>query len=943
MRNGTLSAAALVVLACAACSPPAAGLCTLDTDCVAGSSCVSGQCKACPSCSAGEVCLKAQCFAAACGDQPCRKGQACVASVCVDSECLDKTCPADQTCAKGTCFPKDCAAVTCQSGEICWQGTCRTSLCQGVQCPQGQTCADGQCLPTACLDVSCAEGTVCDNGSCEQPRCVGVTCAAGSVCADGRCVPQTCGGNTCPSGFGCVGGSCVDTRCLQVNCPASQKCLQGACVACAATDDCPGPADAGEEPPDAGPIPDDAALPPGPRDAGPMPPDGAMPPDAAVTRPDGSLPPDASSGPGNVNFASGALIIPMQSSFQQQGGMVSAYGMVWRILLANQAGHRNASTPVTVYVVDKPAKASPNRCIPTNLSSFNSTVPSQASAMWTDGCDFAITNPVRQPVVPVDYSVSFPAGAGIYPDAVVPNFDDTTAWPRFNTATLTTSSGFTTVSYLGAPFVIAAADAPHVIDLLKNGDTGPKAPPKAAIDLFTDGQRKYGAACNPATLDDTVTGNSTCTPKSCTALGFDCGDAGDGCGGRINCSPSHTPGDTSCANGAYNCGAVGPNKCGTGNNCTPSTTCPVNGCGWTGDGCGATHNCGACASGSLCGISSPGVCAAATPELSAGCHYVQMHQATTGFTASAARTVKQWPKIFAVYQSYSGDSSRNGSPPSGVLAGYFKISGLWVKGTGTSADTVGCPVGNVSNCTFNGSTTAGPGVEATAAQVVHGVICDQLDTADMDHTSTTYPNGALNYGSAGGPFYSLFWAPHWHTLSDNAGDDRVGIANVVHFASHGGNLVAECASITSYENGFGAPTAGLATPAADSGPGMGSNFFFTSGINVSSVNGGKNCSDPGAVAPCVNYPNPGEVFAQIGDWPYVYRAGENDGFKALGGSAYQAWARRLLGGTNGSDAFAMGQKDSSHGVSVYVAGHDLSDTPVGARVVLNATLLLGAR
>ncbi len=60
-------------------------------------------------------------------------------------------------------------------------------------------------------------------------------------------------------------------------------------------------------------------------------------------------------------------------------------------------------------------------------------------------------------------------------------------------------------------------------------------------------------------------GNSGCVPKTCAQLGFNCGPAGDGCGGVINCG--------SCASGL--CGATKPNVCGTGGT-TGTSSCPNN-------------------------------------------------------------------------------------------------------------------------------------------------------------------------------------------------------------------------------------------------------------------------------------------------------------------------------------------------------------------------------
>ena len=102
-------------------------------------------------------------------------------------------------------------------------------------------------------------------------------------------------------------------------------------------------------------------------------------------------------------FSKGALIIPMTSVFQTKCGQVSAYGLVYRILEANGAGHRNAKSPVTVYMVNDATKASVNRCVPTNTASFLGSVPNQTSAAWNDGCDFYVRNETEQPVVQVPY------------------------------------------------------------------------------------------------------------------------------------------------------------------------------------------------------------------------------------------------------------------------------------------------------------------------------------------------------------------------------------------------------------------------------------------------------------------------------------------------------------------------------------------------------------
>lgn len=179
-----------------------------------------------------------------------------------------------------------------------------------------------------------------------------------------------------------------------------------------------------------------------------------------------------------VTFSRGSLIIPENATFQQGCGALSAYGLVWRILQSNQAGQPNAANPVTVYLAINDQKQSPNRCVPTNRHQ----PPNPASdTRWNDGCDFVIRNTAEQPVVPVDYTVPFPA-SGVYPYAAVDNFTTGagSARPYFNSTTLSNTVNnprFDTVRYSGGAFIIAAEDAKRVIDFIRAG-SGPLSPEK---------------------------------------------------------------------------------------------------------------------------------------------------------------------------------------------------------------------------------------------------------------------------------------------------------------------------------------------------------------------------------------------------------------------------------------------------------------------------------
>jgi hypothetical protein len=81
-----------------------------------------------------------------------------------------------------------------------------------------------------------------------------------------------------------------------------------------------------------------------------------------------------------------------------------------------------------------------------------------------------------------------------------------------------------------------------------------------------------------------------CTPTTCAALGINCGNAPDSCGGVLDCGT-----------------CVGPNTCGGGGQvnqcgCTPKTCAQLAAaCGGVSDGCFTTLSCGTCVAPETCG------------------------------------------------------------------------------------------------------------------------------------------------------------------------------------------------------------------------------------------------------------------------------------------------------------------------------------------------------
>jgi hypothetical protein len=112
--------------------------------------------------------------------------------------------------------------------------------------------------------------------------------------------------------------------------------------------------------------------------------------------------------------------------------------------------------------------------------------------------------------------------------------------------------------------------------------------------------------CGGGAKPSTCGGTQGCVVKTCKDLGINCGPAGDGCGGEITtCGTCNTP---------EFCGGAGPSKCGgglitdggpqllpDGGVCDPRTTCNAMECGPVADGCGGLLTCPGCTSGLSCG------------------------------------------------------------------------------------------------------------------------------------------------------------------------------------------------------------------------------------------------------------------------------------------------------------------------------------------------------
>lgn len=176
----------------------------------------------------------------------------------------------------------------------------------------------------------------------------------------------------------------------------------------------------------------------------------------------------------SYNFPANTIIIPTSAAWQDDCGAVSAYGLVYDILRANDWLDANGYGHITVYYLISDTKSSPNRCEPTNLDTKPAAVSLSGlsscgtSCMndpsWNDGCDFSVTNSTGVPVK----TLTFSSSAHTMTAGTTKSFGTTSKTnlsPRFNSQTVGTT--VTTVRYAGGPFVITGADVTTFQNLMK--------------------------------------------------------------------------------------------------------------------------------------------------------------------------------------------------------------------------------------------------------------------------------------------------------------------------------------------------------------------------------------------------------------------------------------------------------------------------------------------
>jgi type IV pilus assembly protein PilY1 len=198
----------------------------------------------------------------------------------------------------------------------------------------------------------------------------------------------------------------------------------------------------------------------------------------------------------DVAMPAGSLIMPLQSTLQDGCGTVSAYGLVFKTLLANDWLEKQGQTRITIHWVFNPNKSTSSHVVPTNSlqppSYPGQTSPAWNDSRWNDGIDFVVQNTAGVPVTQIvntsgtdptsdktlttfntTASGTFPYTlSGIGPYLAYPNYPSTSVTyaagnPPCNAPTLTSGCNVTTVQYGGGAFIINASDAPNFTALLQ--------------------------------------------------------------------------------------------------------------------------------------------------------------------------------------------------------------------------------------------------------------------------------------------------------------------------------------------------------------------------------------------------------------------------------------------------------------------------------------------
>ena len=702
-------------------------------------------------------------------------------------------------------------------------------------------------------------------------------------------------------------------------------------------------------------------------------------------------------------FNIGSLIIPPGASYQTDCGAVSVYGLVYNVLRANAwlAAQPVATAPggaIQIYYTFKDTKKSPNRCTPTNKST-PPTLP--ADPRWLDGCDFEIYNNAATPVRRVVNTAT--AIANDVDIQTINRSADTKVYPGYASETVSFASGYNTVRYLGAPFVIDDVDAATFLKLLdgtitaldSDGNAIDFSPFKSGACAFpgsNGGQvnihRSYTVFTAPAAkafVDAPPRLALLATQGGVSSLSFDYPEweleTWDGASSKSGTTitfitkNSHTLAvndwvkvqgvNNGSYNGTYQVASIGPKK----------FTVTVAAGALPTSKKGKVILAGASKSGTTITIHTAGNHGfSVTDSVDVANSDVAGYNGTwtvTGVptTSSITITTAAAPVLApsfanATIQKSGTTAGVTGNVYDGILQKYLKNAGLAFSAAG------GCPagganIGDLVKCP-NGNTP--------------GQIYDTFDFSDV-------LNNKLDIAR-----YKMIWTPHWEStatevVAPNAGE-IAAIAKISSFLDNQSGLMAECHSIATFEGNYvnggmynfpdfsssffgGSTMSGLSgqfqTCVMAVGVCTGSTTPFGIDKNRSNPaqnNTYQNCTDPGLAAGvnCVFFSDPGDPFSQTGDFKWNNQQGSVQNYlpNTSVSSAYRPGVKPLISGVvslnlaktgSASAARAMitadyatrsnKDNDTTKGNILYVSGHDVSAVVSGSKMILQTLLLLG--
>ena len=621
-----------------------------------------------------------------------------------------------------------------------------------------------------------------------------------------------------------------------------------------------------------------------------------------------------------TTFPVGSLIIPTGASFQDDCGSVSAYGLVYDVLRAETWLAANGHGTITINYVVSSSKASPNRCKPTNLNATPTPTAvwgAGAPALMNDGCDFQLTGTGTAPPVTL---VSNTGGA----DTTISTISTTGNSNVFPTyASVSVSASATTVGYLGGPFVIsnAGTDASTFLSLLKGSANGGFDAQDAAGNTIDFSPFRSTATCNLGSTHHVNIHRSAVLfnapvrkafasqPPRLAVLATDT-------------SPFYEPnGPNACPSDSSLCGVI----------TAADSVAIAASSGATESAFVATYT---TTSAHGLSVGDTVVVSGVTKSGYNGRFTVLAVLSSTKFTVTLP--------VSGLTASGNGTATQNGS----ILENYLANAGLDFQAA------QGCPTGgqNAANTTIcpNGGAA--------------GQVFDIFDFKDLVNSSSSGHTGLFTQ-DLGVNRYTMLWAPHWVTAAPTSSGptatEATALANIATFLNGATGLLAECASISSFEGAYTSGskdiyTGGLQLQTCVNNSGSCATGTTNWGVDRNPSNEGTgvlhNCSDgSGAGTNCVEFPTPTDEFVQIADYLWNTDTGHVVGYNPLPAtsSIFKPGVTPLIqtfhSGTAVGYYASRNIKDNTPGKAniMYLGGHDQTSNVAGTKVALQTLLLLG--